>query len=45
LQRKSACGRDRGRRFLTVAPYGVLANLAVVPVVGSTMILRFAQIA
>jgi hypothetical protein len=31
--------------LLTVAPYGVLANLAVVPVIGSTMNLRFAQIA
>jgi hypothetical protein len=31
--------------LLTVAPYGVLANLAVVPAVGSTMILGLAQIA
>jgi competence protein ComEC len=31
--------------FLTVAPYAVVANLAVVPVVGSTMILGLAQIA
>ncbi len=30
--------------FLTVAPYAVVANLAVVPVVGSTMILGLAQI-
>src|SRR5579875_3267833 len=30
--------------FLTVAPYGVIANLAVVPVVGGTMILGLAQI-
>ncbi len=31
--------------FLMFAPYAVPANLAVVPVVGATMILGFAQLA